>query len=264
MRIERKYPSNILNLFGILHSDYYVPIEKYHATTDTQYSYESFVQNLLPKERELSPLNGIWSWAKVKDEVLPQHGFKIHISGYYANAKDILAITIPILIDHQISFKFCRDEFCLNLLNDFNIPRANASKFIVIYPRNDEIFKNLIEILYHQLINLTGPKVFSDKKYRDSKIVFYRYGSFLPKYHLNDYGEKIPVMEFPSSTDRTEITIDKRHYNFTLPPDVEDPFNQNNRGIIFDKSSVLLNKKYKIDQVLSISAKGGVFLMLSR
>ncbi|MDP9351426.1 MAG: hypothetical protein M3P51_07800, partial [Chloroflexota bacterium] len=100
---------------------------------------------------------------------------------------------------------------------------------------------------------LEGPYILSDRRYKDSRILFYRYGGFKSMQLLQIDGTKQAVIVSPEG----EHVPDDRLPYFVLPKWVKVPFddgpNAANRG------TTVLNDRYIIDGVLGFSNTGGVY-----
>lgn len=107
----------------------------------------------------------------------PEFGFKIHISGTTTNYHDIYGIVIPYLKSNDISFKYIRrKEDVYHNLSDEETA-AESGKLITIYPSSREHCIELLDELYNLLPeNLEGVYILSDRNYKDSKTLFYRFG----------------------------------------------------------------------------------------
>jgi len=115
--------------------------------------------------------------------------------------------------------KVAVDLFVSRLLCSKLWPRPGAGKLITIYPSDESRFIELIDEVYRATQGFQGPYILSDRRYKDSRSVYYRYGGFAPQYAINVYGEKEPVILFQG-----ENFSDKRTPYFKLPPWVTDPF----------------------------------------
>lgn len=177
-------------------------------------------------------------------------GWKIHISATIANHIHILSTVAKYAFQKKIPFKFASNLSHFIHLNSKNIARSSSGKFIVLYPPQAD-FKQVIEDLYNLLDGFDGPYILSDKQYRDSKVVFYRYGEINPISFVDPYGMITTRILSPNNT----LEIDKRLPYFSLPTWVE-PIFPDEQG---NTQSNLL-QKYKIDECLHFSAQGGVYL----
>lgn len=145
--------------------------------------------------------------------IFPPHGWKIHISCFHDNFTEILKIVSNYCFNSNISFKFINNIDTLKLILSKNSNREESGKFITIYPFNETEFKKIIRELYPLLKDHHGPYILSDKRYLNSKVIYYRYGI------IN------------STTDEMffngDIYIDQRVPYYNQPSFVEDPLHEN-------------------------------------
>ncbi len=100
-----------------------------------------------------------------------------------------------------------------------------------------------------------GPYILSDKRYKDSKVTFYRYGCFAENYQLNGYGEQVSYI-----TCGTGQRIDDIRTAFCLFPEgVTDPFQESTIGAAQQNEQILLRDRYRIEDAMSFTNAGGVY-----
>ncbi|HEL0993448.1 TPA: hypothetical protein TVW89_001905, partial [Streptococcus equi subsp. equi] len=106
-------------------------------------------------------------YVETNDYVLPEYGFKIHISGTFQNYKAIFSVVFPYLKCHHISFKYLKDEkMILENVSDMEDP-SESGKFITIYPRDREHCKQLLSDLYELIpVETEGVYILSDRNYK--------------------------------------------------------------------------------------------------
>ncbi|MDZ7344133.1 MAG: mercuric reductase, partial [candidate division KSB1 bacterium] len=142
----------------------------------------ALVKGLLPDGWQFSR-KGTWYVCNPPDDRfnhLPMQGWKIHVSSSINNAGDILRAIVPILARDNINFKFALDLRILALMNSKGWARQGAGKFITIYPLDEMQFKSLIEELYQATRDFQGLYILSDRRYKDSRVIFYRSGGIRP------------------------------------------------------------------------------------
>jgi serine/threonine protein kinase len=203
--------------------------------------------------------SGLWFYAEPKAARLPPQGWKIHVSAQPRRAGHVLATVADILIPRGVPFKFVLDETLYTLMLDKRWPRGSSGKFITIYPSTLDHFRKLLAILYEVLKDEEGPYILSDKRYRDCKVLYYRYGGFLPMNTLMITGERPLIIRSPTGAP----VLDKRLPYFSLPEWVSDPFGESDTEAETDTSpdgQLELNKRYRVEQALYFSNAGGVYL----
>ena len=195
---------------------------------------------------------GIWLHAMPSHAALPLQGFKIHISGTSVTAEELIHRVVPICVGNQATFKIMGDPFMIEMTTCKNYSRGASGKFITIYPDDNAHFVKLAEALDKATTGMAGPYILSDRRYADSKVVFYRYGGFAPRFTLNTYGEKVPMMHTADGT----LVPDIRYPFFQLPEGVLDPFESE---VPQNAGQVLLKDRYVVREAIIYSNAGGVY-----
>lgn len=240
-------------LYTLANREFYEPIERYSPDES------EFVK---PTRRRLpsswrAERRGIWFHCAPPNAELPPQGWKIHVSAIAPHASSILASVSVILVQREVPFKFALDRRCFRLLNSKNWSRGGAGKFITIYPRSIEEFRDLLATLYPALAGYSGPYILSDRRYRDSQVLYYRYGGFHLAKRLNVTGGLTPVLQAPDGT----FVDDQRSPYFRLPEGVIDPLL--GEGVAVDQESKevsLADGRYEIESAITFSNTGGVYL----
>jgi hypothetical protein len=75
-------------------------------------------------------------------------------------------------------------------INNKTMNRASGGKFITIYPRNKNDFKFYIQNLYQILKPFEGPYILSDRRYKDCKVLYYRFGTMQAYNKLDFTGQQ--------------------------------------------------------------------------
>lgn len=145
------------------------------------------------------------------------HGFKIHISATITNYKAIFQIVYPILLEEGVCFKYIeRHEDVLCNFSEYESP-AESGKYITIYPTSREECLRLLELLYKKIPkDWQGIYILSDRSYKDSNTIFYRYGFF--EDNVEYMVDGIPTLIGPSG----EVWQDYQKNYFDLPSWVSD------------------------------------------
>ncbi len=234
--------------------EHYEPIERFEVKGSP---YMAAVERLLPPDWQLLR-STIWMNAFPKGTPLPGQGWKIHVSATAANATPILATVARILIPARVPFKFVANAEMLLMQNGKRWARGGAGKFITVYPRDQEQCGELLETLYTALIGYRGPYILSDRRYRDSGVVFYRYGGLLNYNRLDITGKHVPVI---TAGDGNWVDDERSPY-FRLPPTMTDPFATEPEPVQADDGGAptLKNGRYTIEQAIVFSNSGGVYI----
>lgn len=199
----------------------------------------------------------LWLYARPLHYTPPAQGFKLHVSAIPSNAEAILEAVVPECCSAGVSFKIVAGSNLLGLICSKNYGRGSSGKFITIYPPTEEAFKCLAERLREKTDQFQGPYILSDRRYKDSKVVFYRYGGLLRNYSLRIDGQRTPVIRGPDGT----LESDERLPYFKLPVWVGDPFGDSGEPAA-DGEAHLLNGRYSIQEALNFSNAGGVYKAL--
>ncbi|MFI8423517.1 hypothetical protein [Streptomyces sp. NPDC085479] len=167
-----------------------------------------------------------------------------------------MEIIVPECVERGIEFKVVGDPQLHVMLDGKRQTRAASGKFMTIYPLETEAMRELIETLYLLTRDkpLTGPHILSDRRYRDSKILSYRYGGFYPPQRVRIDGTHESLLVSPGG----ELVPDERVPYFTLPPWVVDPFGTGPpfRGA---GEQIALKERYLVESAYGFSNAGGTY-----
>ncbi len=234
--------------YAIADPDFYEPLDRYRAGEELI----QIVESLLPVDWRIVR-SGVWQQVQPHSPTERIQGWKIHVSATMSNHKNILKIASSICIKLGLSFKFSCDTEMFRMMNTRIWEREGSGKFITIYPRNDDEFKHTIEELYLALKNFEGPYILSDKRYKDCKVLYYRYGGIKGMERLNYDGSLTPVIMSPVGN----LISDIRTPCFNHPDWVKDPFPVAGEP---EADFTLKDGKYIITRSLSFSNVGGVYV----
>ena len=235
--------------FSKFHPERYESFDTYQPTDE----FLQIVRTLLPPTWCLRRGNK-WFYTEPPDEHLPTQGWKIHVSAIPNNSEEILRKTAATCIHKRIAFKFSLDPTILSLSIDKIWPREASGKFITIYPHHEQEFRQVIEVLYTSLQGFIGPYILSDKRYKDSQVVYYRYGGIKDITILSPSGELQHVLQAPDGN----LVPDIRAPYWSPPSWVSDPFDTEEEED--DGDPTLHNGRYIVRETLNYSVSGGVYL----
>ena len=180
------------------------------------------------------------------DRKLPMQGFKIHISANLSNYQVVLNTVFSFCKVNSITFKY----ICNFTLLEKNIRGSDgdptfSGKFITIYPATFNLFKTYIDMLYNIQELKTDSSIFvmTDRRYKDSNNIFYRYGAISRKdgYIVSPKGNKIR---------------DSRKIGYQLPSFINEPFPNNYDDNLKGR---YIFKKYIPKNSLNFKPSGSVF-----
>ncbi|AWV08102.1 class III lanthionine synthetase LanKC [Marilutibacter maris] len=231
---------------------FYEPLSRYPAQ---QKDLHEPLRRILPSGWTLKQRN-LWSDVSPPSLKLPTHGWKIHLSATPAHAPAILMSAARVLFEAGVSFKFVSDRILLSIVNGKRWNRGGAGKFITAYPRDAEECGELLEALHKATIGYWGPYILSDRRYKDSRVVHYRYGGILPIRRADTDGKSVLIIR----NDDGEFVDDERTPYFNLPKGVKDPFVGEEPEVDEGDPGLLKAGRYRIESPLAFSNSGGVYL----
>ena len=233
--------------------------------------YESFSQLLPSPEflrlvRCLLPLSwsihqaGIWTHTSPANHKSKRQGWKIHVSARPEDCEEILERCTGVCVRHEVAFKFLADRFVFNTVMLKGGARESSGKFITIYPSEIQQFREVADDLCDALSGFNGPYILSDKRYKDSQVIHYRYGAFMGVPQLSIFGHIETVLQDPNGT----LIEDGRSAFFNPPSWIPNPFDsEESDSDEIDTSTeatlYLKNGKYLIDSPIHFSVGGGVY-----
>lgn len=248
------------NLFSLAHPEFYEPLSRYAISSE----YTDRLVALLP-DGWLLQRNEVWMHAHPPEPAggrgLPTpQGFKIHVSSAPEHALRVLELVVPICAQNATSFKIAADSVLLHILNSKLQGRGYSGKFMTIYPGSEGEFRILIETLYQLTRDepVAGPYILSDRRYKDSALLYYRYGGFYPPHRLNIDGTMTSYLVSPAGG----LAKDERQPFFQLPNWVDDPFESGppeSGPTNESERDALLHGRYLIEGVVGFSNAGGVY-----
>jgi tRNA A-37 threonylcarbamoyl transferase component Bud32 len=246
--IERRVSKGLILQFLYGNERYYSSMQN---RLDNSQNYLELLKNNLP-ENWRCKRNTIWHFAFPVDNDIPECGFKIHISLISEITAQYLPKIIKTLTQQEVSFKLLANSDIHDFHNSQSCNRVSCGKFITAYPSSITCFKSTLEELYNVTTEAYGPFILSDKPYKDSRCIFYRYGAFKGNIKRDVLGE-IGAVVINQETGET----DQRLPYFHMPDGITDPFESNNDD---ESDSSLFNNRFEITGCLSShSSKGGVY-----
>ncbi|MGY0612271.1 class III lanthionine synthetase LanKC [Luteimonas sp. A501] len=241
-----------------LHPDFFIPYSARKPSDD----YLRRAHAALPHDWRLRQ-DYFWTQAIRPVPTTTVQGWKIHVSSTVDQAMDTLGLVAPVCIAHDTEFKFASDPGILRHLLGKSCKRSQSGKFITIYPQEESTFVAMLEALHAATHGIEGPYVLSDRQYRDSTVVYYRYGGFIDISGLNGRDGTACILN-----DRFQLIEDVRSARFTPPafvgpvPGIEDePGACTGEGSPVDQSTPdVFGGAYRIDAAIKFSNFGGVYI----
>jgi hypothetical protein len=243
-----------------LHADpeLFEPLERFRAQES---DFIAPVRRILPGDWRLSR-KSIWIHASPPLAEVPPHGWKIHLSATLANAPAILTTAARLLAPLAVPFKFSADKAILQMVNGKRWSRGGAGKFVTLYPRDQQQCGELLASLYQALTGYNGPYILSDRRYRDSGVVYYRFGGIHPTRRLDVEGKAVPILQLQDG----QVMDDERTPFFRLPAGMTDPFAvaSSEAEPEGEGEATLKHGRYRVESVISFSNPGGVYVALDQ
>ncbi len=236
--------------FTILDRHHFESLDRYKPNE----AYANVARAALAPQWTVVP-HGYWTHCDPPDAVVATHGWKIHISSTLDNAIETLDTVTRICVEYAIPFKFCSDDVMLELSFNKNASRSQVGKFITLYPADLDIFKVAIDRIHEATRHLTGPHVLTDRPYRDSRVVYYRYGEHKGEVKLDRFGHRLSGFHLEDGS----WFSDSREPRFRLPPGLVDPFAAANEIAAPGEGGVLLKGRYRLLGAIKFSAVGGIY-----
>ncbi|MFD8532765.1 hypothetical protein ACFV0L_35680 [Streptosporangium canum] len=110
--------------------------------------------------------DGLWCKVTPDTYAIPDQGWKLHVSATMLSAPVVLSRVSRVLAGAGCAFKFPArlDDYWKFL--EPHCSRAQAGKFITVYPRDDAESVRLAALLDEVTRGLPGPVILSDRPYR--------------------------------------------------------------------------------------------------
>ncbi|ONI83194.1 hypothetical protein ALI144C_17000 [Actinosynnema sp. ALI-1.44] len=179
-------------------------------------------------------------------------GWKIHVSAVPADAEDVLARVAALLVPREVAFKYLASAEVLDESLKRRSDPSSSGKFITVYPKDDDEFVALVKELHDLLAGCRGPRILSDRQYRDG-VVHYRYGQIKRHSVLDDLGTHRHVIVAPDGS----LASDERRSWYTQPEWVRDPFAE--PEFAAPGEATRLTDRYRVTSVIRHNNRGGVF-----
>lgn len=237
-----------IELYAQFHPQCFESVRQYKPSHD----YTDIYSKIIPGEWQLQR-NGFWFFAAPPQIILPDQGWKLHISVRTDDAEMLLLKALPIIFEETASFKFLLDPLITSLVNGKLWSRSSSGKFITIYPASLDQFYRLGYRLSEELHAFVGPYILSDRRWPDSKVVHYRYGGFSARSLLQLDGTRNHVIAAPDG----ELVPDLRLPYWHPPAWAKNPFSADMQQLTPELT--LDGGRFSITTALSFSNRGGVY-----
>ncbi|CRX67349.1 MULTISPECIES: protein kinase domain-containing protein [Stenotrophomonas maltophilia group] len=238
-------------MYTLLDDVHFENIERYRPTDE----YSSVARNLLPADWQLQP-RGFWTHCRPPGWKSRSHGWKIHISSIPENAEETIAVACEEIAAAGAMFKFCSDPRMLAMSLGKGWSRFQLGKFITLYPAGEAQFLSLLERLHVRTQHLGGPHILTDRPYKGSSVVYYRYGAHSEGFRPDIYGNRQQGFRLEDGSWHDDV----RGAHFRLPPGCTDPVVPLERPAVDPPpAEILLNQRYRVLGALKFNGTGGVY-----
>lgn len=203
---------------------------------------------------------GPWLIAMPAGAVLPDQGWKLHLSATVASAAELLDKALPHLVRTRTAFKLARSIADLSNLNEGLSGLSQVGKFITIYPPDDDASVALAMALDDLTRDVPGPEIPSDMRLCDGSAVHYRYGGFTSLSLRLSHGETVPAIRNPQGA----LEPDRRGESYAAPDWAADPFTDAlaRAGKTRTPPPHVVAGRYVLTAAISHSPRGRIFLAI--
>lgn len=230
---------------------FYEPIERRPVNTA---DFVDFVRARIDGGWGLSQ-KSVWINCHAFKNELPVQGWKIHVSTTPKDSRKLFETIAACLIKKGVSFKFLADARTLRMTGSKTWSRGASGKFFTIYPVDVRQFKSLLAELHALTRGFEGPYILSDRRYEDSKVLFYRYGGIRPNHRLLSDGTERAVLIAPDGRELEDV----RGPQYRLPDWESEPFPSDQKE---EPGAGLDGGRFAVEKALHFSNTGGVYLAL--
>lgn len=220
---------------------------------DLPYELERAVRAMASDADEVS-VDGYWVVCRPAGlSPLAEHGWKIHVSVVPDQARRALELLTEAFQRAPFHFKCLRDVQMVVAATSRAWPTGQVGKVVTIYPRGADDARALLERLHPLLAELHGPYILTDRRYRDSRCLFYRYGEHRASRSTRFDGTSSAVLRGPDG----EVWEDSRTPSYRRPPWVDELLDDE-IPTATEENPVL--NGYRILAALSHGGAGGAYL----
>ncbi|WP_354637099.1 class III lanthionine synthetase LanKC [Kitasatospora camelliae] len=225
--------------------EFYVPLERAVEVG------ERYAPSEVPAEWT-GKADGVWMHWQPADPVIAEQGWKVHVSTTRERLAHTLDTVAAVCFEERLPFKHLAAQLFFEAFHHKHASRAQAGKFVAVYPPDVETARRLMDRLSVELKGEVGPYVLTDRRYGEQGVVHYRYGAYLTRSKIQLDGTTMQLVRDGSG----EEVADVRSAQFVLPPGIEDPFSPPAEP---HTGPILLNGRYRVTAVIRHSNGGGTY-----
>ncbi|MFJ9692602.1 class III lanthionine synthetase LanKC [Kitasatospora sp. NPDC101183] len=199
--------------------------------------------------------DGVWVYHHPAGTVLPDQGWKVHVSGTPDNAPSVIDTVLAHAHAHRLSVKHLRGRATVLKANAKYAPRGSSGKLLTLYPRDEAELHDTLTALEPLLKDHRGPYILSDLRWRTS-VLHIRYGAFRQLYCLDDQGRTVAALRDADGT----LVPDRRRPVFSVPDWVTvPPFLTEQIHARTQDQAAPDDFPYTVERALHFSNGGGVY-----
>ncbi|MFF6981382.1 class III lanthionine synthetase LanKC [Streptomyces sp. NPDC008343] len=225
--------------------EFYVPLERASSAG------ERYAPQGVP-EGWTKTADGVWTHWQPTAPVIAEQGWKVHVSTTLGRLQHTLDTVASVCFEEGLAFKHLSAQLFFEAFHHKHAARSQAGKFCAVYPPDTETARRVMDRLAIELKDEVGPYVLTDRRYGDTGVVHYRYGSYVQRSVLQLDGTAVPLVRDGHGNDVPDV----RGAQFVLPAGIEDPFApppERHAG------PILLNGRYEVTDVIRHSNGGGTY-----
>ncbi len=181
-----------------------------------------------------------------------EEGWKVHVSARPDRLRPVLDATAAVCFELEVPFKHLSAQLFYWWTHHKYAARQQSGKFIAAYPRDVAASRALMERLRELLADEDGPYILTDRRYRDSRTVHYRYGGYTPRYRIAPDGTRASLVRDGAGS----LIVDRRRPSFHLPDGISDPFREPGRGLQ-ERSDL---SRFRIESAVRFTNAGGAYI----
>lgn len=194
---------------------------------------------------------GPWIVCRPVGLPMPAHGWKIHVSTVPDQASPALDIILAEFAREPFHFKCLRDRRLVVAATSRWWQAGQLGKVFAIYPTDPADARALLERLHEVLDGIEGPYILTDRRYRDSLCLYYRYGEFISEKRTDHDGTETSFLRGPDNLE----WADDRTPVYRRPPWVDE---------LFPEPTVAAASRdihgYRVTGALQHTGAGGLYL----
>lgn len=195
-----------------------------------------------------------WTYVSPNGLVIPDQGWKIHVSASFENAQELLNIVGEYCHAHRLSFKHLPAGGDLLRANTKYADRGGSGKFITLYPLDVDHCEQVLKDLDALVGGQDGPYILSDVRYNDGPL-YVRYGGFRPMYMRGEADSLVAAIHGPDG----ELEPDVRAPIFSPPSWVQLPAFVVEQVVKLGGKERPESFRYDVKSSLHFSNGGGIY-----